>query len=197
MISIITTTYNYSEYISEAISSILNQTFKDFEYIIVNDGSIDESEDIIRKFLDPRIKYFKTDHIGRAAALNYAIKQSRNSIIALMDADDISHPQRIEKEILKLKHENQVIFCESAYFDYRKIVYVNETPKSISKLNQKILLHGHLNNSSALFYKSFITSYNGYDENLLAFEDYDLWMRAFGESEFIVLDRTLSFCKTP
>lgn len=195
MISIITTTYNYSEYISMAVCSILNQTYKDFEYIIVDDGSTDQTESVILNINDLRIRYFKISHLGRSAALNFALKKARYEIIALMDADDISHPRRIEKEIEKLKKENQIVFCESAYFIDAKIAYVNRSPQNYHKLKLKILLHGHLNNSSAFFYKKFILENLGYNETLTAYEDYDLWMRLFTKSEFIVLQEPFHFVR--
>jgi glycosyltransferase involved in cell wall biosynthesis len=195
MISIVTTTYNYSEYINEAVSSILKQTYKDFEYIIVDDGSTDQTEYVVLNFNDPRIRYIKINHQGRSAALNFALKQARYEIIALMDADDISHPQRIEKEIEKLKNENQIVFCDAAYFINNKITYINRSPKNYLELKSKILLHGHLNNSSALFYKRYIMENFGYDESLIAYEDYDLWMRLFVKSEFIVLKTPFHFVR--
>lgn len=195
MISIITTTYNYSKYISVAVCSILNQTYKDFEYIIVDDGSTDQTESVILNIDDLRIRYFKINHLGRSAALNFALKQARYEIIALMDADDISHPHRIEKEIEKLKNGNQIVFCDSAYFIDNKIVYVNKSPENYLELKSKILLHGHLNNSSALFYKKYIMENIGYDESLTAYEDYDLWMRLFTKSEFIVLQKPFHFVR--
>ncbi len=195
MISIITTNYNYSKYISQAINSILTQTFKDFEYIIIDDGSTDDSISVIENFDDHRIRFFKIDHIGRAAALNFAIKHSKYDIIALMDADDISHPQRIEKEIEQLKNENQIIFCDAAYFDKKKILYVNNSPESVMELKKKILLHGHLNNSSAMFYKNLLIRNNGYDETLFAYEDYDFWMRIFNNVDFITLNKPLHFIR--
>lgn len=195
MISIVTTTYNYSEYISESVGSILNQTYKDFEYIIVDDGSTDQTESIILNFNDPRIRYIKINHLGRSAALNFALKQARYEIIALMDADDISHPLRIEKEIEKLKNENQIVFCDAAYFTDNNIVFVNTSPNNSIELKVKILLHGHLNNSSAFFYKKFILENLGYTETLTAYEDYDLWMRVFFKCEFITINSPLHFVR--
>lgn len=195
MISIITTNFNYSEYIAQAINSILNQTYKDFEYIIIDDGSTDNSISVIESFNDNRIRFFKIDHIGRAAALNFAIKQAKYEIIALMDADDISHPQRLESEIKLLKKKNQIIFCEAAYFHKDKILYVNETLSEIINLKSKIFLHGHLNNSSALFYKNLLIENNCYDETLSAYEDYDFWLRVLSGSDFIVLNNPLHYVR--
>lgn len=187
MISVITTTYNYDEFIVEAVKSILNQTFKDFEYLIIDDGSTDKTEFLIKSINDDRIKYFKINHSGRAAALNFALKKAQFEIIALMDADDIADPKRFEMEMLLLKNQNQFIFCESAFFKNGKIKYILKSPKNINELKLKILLHGHLNNSSALFYKNHLIDNQGYNETLGAYEDYELWLRLLNKSEFIII----------
>lgn len=187
MISVITTTYNYDEFIIEAIKSILNQTFKDFEYLIIDDGSTDRTEYLINSINDNRIKYYKINHRGRAAALNFGLKKAYFDIIALMDADDIADPRRFEQELLQLKNQNQIIFCESAFFKNGKIKYILKSPKNINGLKLKILLHGHLNNSSALFYKNYLIDNLGYNETLSAYEDYELWLRLFNKSEFKVI----------
>ena len=93
------TTYNCAPYINQAIKSILNQSYEDFEFLIIDDGSTDDTEKIINQFKDPRIRFIKREHFGRSAALNYGLKNASFDIIALMDADDISHPKRLEIQL--------------------------------------------------------------------------------------------------
>ena len=195
MISVITTTYNYDEFIVEAIKSILNQTFKDFEYLIIDDGSTDRTEYLIKSINDDRIKYYKINHRGRAAALNFGLTKAQFEIIALMDADDIADPTRFEQEMLLLKNQNQFIFCESAFFKNGKVKYILKSPKNINELKLKILLHGHLNNSSALFYKNHIIENQGYTETLGAYEDYELWLRLLNKSEFIIISNFFHYVR--
>ena len=90
--------YNGEKYLREAIDSILNQTFKDFEFIIVNDGSTDNSLKIIKSYNDPRITIINQKNTGLAKALNEGIKIAKGKFIARMDADDISEPERFKKE---------------------------------------------------------------------------------------------------
>ena len=90
--------YNGEKYLQEAIESILNQTFKDFEFIIINDGSTDKTLEIIKSFTDPRIKLITQENRGIIYSLNKGITESRGKYIARMDADDISLPERLEKE---------------------------------------------------------------------------------------------------
>jgi glycosyltransferase involved in cell wall biosynthesis len=98
-VSIITCTYNDEKYIAQAIESILKQTFTDFEYIIVNDKSVDETVKIVKSFKDPRIKLIENkENMGAYASANVGISQAKGKYIARMDADDISTPSRIEKQ---------------------------------------------------------------------------------------------------
>lgn len=98
-VSVVMATYNAREYLREAIESILNQTFKDFEFLIIDDGSTDDTVEIIKGYKDPRIVLCQRKHQGLIATLNYGIKVARGKYIARMDADDISEPKRFELEV--------------------------------------------------------------------------------------------------
>src|SRR2546430_10111904 len=93
-ISVILSVYNGEEYLKECIESILVQTFKSFEFIIVDDGSTDNSKSIINSYNDPRIKLISQKNQGLASALNTGIKHAQGKYIARMDADDIAMPNR-------------------------------------------------------------------------------------------------------
>ncbi len=90
--------YNAAHYLREAIDSILNQTLRDFEFIIINDGSTDRSLEIIQSYADDRIRLINQENTGLAKALNNAIGISKSDFIARMDADDIAYPERIQKQ---------------------------------------------------------------------------------------------------
>ena len=111
-ISVIMPVYNTKEeYLREAIESILNQTFSDFEFIIINDGSTNNVEDIILSYKDERIVYIKQENQGIVAALNNAWDKTCGEYIARMDSDDISMPDRFEKQIkfLEAKPEYSLV----------------------------------------------------------------------------------------
>ena len=90
--------YNSERYVARAVKSILDQTFRDFEFLVINDGSTDRSIDIIREFNDPRIRVIDTENQGVAAALRLGMEMARGTYIARMDADDESLPNRLEIE---------------------------------------------------------------------------------------------------
>lgn len=100
LISVLMPAYNAEKYIKEAIESILNQTFSNFEFIIIDDGSIDATEEIIKSFKDSRIVYIKNEkNLGLIKTLNKGISIARGEFIARMDSDDISMPQRFELQL--------------------------------------------------------------------------------------------------
>ena len=112
-ISVIMATYNRKKYVARAIESILNQTYKDFEFIIVDDGSDDGSSDVIIQYADKdkRIKYIKQENKGQAHARNTGASHSHCKYIAFMDDDDISVPQRLEKQFKFMEHNPEIDAC--------------------------------------------------------------------------------------
>ena len=92
--------YNAEQYICEAIESILNQTYKDFEFIIINDGSTDRTKEIIKSYNDPRIVYLENEkNSGIVVTLNKGLDFATGEYIARMDADDVASPKRFEKQV--------------------------------------------------------------------------------------------------
>ncbi|WP_047150864.1 glycosyltransferase family 2 protein [Aneurinibacillus tyrosinisolvens] len=111
-VSVLLTTFNHEEYISEAIESILDQSFTDFELLIIDDGSRDKTREIITRYKDSRIKCIFKKNEGPSIALNTAISLAKGQWVALMSGDDISHPKRLE---LQLKYaelnDSKAVFC--------------------------------------------------------------------------------------
>lgn len=114
MITVLMSVYNAEEYLGSAIDSILNQTYGDFEFIIINDGSSDKSKDIIRSFSDKRIKLIDNDkNSGLIFSLNKGIDNASGKYIARMDADDISLPTRFQKQFDYLESNNDIALVGS------------------------------------------------------------------------------------
>jgi len=131
-ISVVMPVYNAEKYLDKAIQSILNQTYKNFEFIIINDGSIDGSLDIIKKYQkkDKRIFVINKENAGISAALNAGIKISKGNFIARMDADDISLPKRFETQI-KYIVENNLDVCGSCIqlFHNSRLLNISKYPE--------------------------------------------------------------------
>jgi glycosyltransferase involved in cell wall biosynthesis len=114
-VSVVMAAYNAERYIAEAIESILSQTFEDFEFLIVNDGSTDGTEDILEKCKDPRIKVIHQLNTGCASARDLAIAQASGEYIAIMDADDISLPERLEKTVNYLDSHPKTVLVGTGF----------------------------------------------------------------------------------
>lgn len=176
-VSVVMSVYNAQQFLKRSVESILNQTFGDFEFIIVNDASSDTSEDVLKKYAekDRRIKLlFFSQNIGLTKSLNKAIAMAEGKYIARQDADDISLPKRLEKQISFLKRGYDFCCCRSRFQEDGSI-----HPKWFSVIFYKaivkyknIFIHG-----SYCFKKSLWQDIGGYDENLIFAQDYDFIIR--------------------
>ncbi len=149
MISVMMPVYNAARFLRKTMASVFNQTETDFELIIVNDGSTDHSEEIILSYDDPRIRYFKQENGGEAAARNTALDQAKGDFIVFQDADDISVPARFE--ILKRHFTG-----EGIGFVHSDIVYIDENDQPFL-----YLASGNIENSRLLrFFLKWGTPFN-------------------------------------
>ena len=111
-VTVLMPVYNSEMYLKEAIDSILNQTFRDFEFIVINDGSTDSTSDIIKSYSDPRIIYLQNEkNCGVAKSLNKGLRIARGKYIVRMDADDISLPARLEKQVAFMDANPEIGVC--------------------------------------------------------------------------------------
>ena len=182
-ISVIMPVYNSERYLPFAIESILAQTFRDFEFIIVNDGSTDSSLEIIQRFQaqDSRIRILDLPHQGITKSLNSAINIAQGKYIARMDADDISMPERFEKQYQYMEAHPEIAVCGSGVLiideegDVIKKDRVICSPEKIEKRH----LSGKcsLKHPSVIIRADILRKVNGYNENLPYAQDYDLWLR--------------------
>lgn len=111
-ISVVTSVYNCEEYIKETIQSVIDQTFVDWEFIIINDCSKDKSADIIKSFHDKRIRFFDNEtNRGQCDSLNFGISQAKGKYIARLDHDDICYPDRFQKQYDYMESHPDVVLC--------------------------------------------------------------------------------------
>ncbi len=179
-ISVILPVYNAQPFLKEAIESILNQSYSNFEFIIINDGSTDDSEKTILQFNDSRIKYFYQQNKGLGATLNIGLSLCTGKYIARQDQDDISYPDRFKKQIDFLeKNPTMVLLGTRA-----KILTENSTEIKYHKhathsadLKFDLLFDNPFVHSSVIFKKSIIDEVGIYTIDRNLYEDYDLWSR--------------------
>lgn len=182
-LSVLMPVYNAARYVAEATESILNQTFRDFEFVIIDDGSTDGSLDILRRYeqQDARIRLYSRENRGLVATLNEGIGYCRAPLIARMDADDISLPERFDKQVAFMAAHPEVVLCGTA------ILCIDEKNRHLRALapptTHEDIEAAHLEGStcichpSALLRRETVIDLGGYDENAHLIEDYDLWLR--------------------
>lgn len=185
-VSIILPTYNGSRFIRQAVESVLRQSFQDWELLVIDDGSKDDTESIIREFVsqNKRIKYLKNrENLGIQKSLNRGLKEASGKYIARIDDDDTwIDPEKLKK---------QVGFLDS-HPDYLLVgtgtVVVNEKGKELyrffnletdKEIRNRLLAKNCFTHSSVLFSKSATLKFGGYSEDLSVrhIEDYDLWLK--------------------
>jgi len=179
--------FNAEDTLDEAINSILSQTYKQFEFIIVDDGSTDASQEIIKQWneKDDRISAIYKDHQNIVEALNDGIRQSSGKYVTRMDADDISLPTRLKRQVAFLEEHPKIglVSCKVQYLGNKEeqkgyskyVAWINEltSPKEIS-LNR--FVESPLAHPSVCFRKTLIQKYGGYRNGAFP-EDYELWLR--------------------
>lgn len=180
-VSVVMPIFNQESFLKEAIRSILSQTFKNFELLILNDGSTDNSLKIIKSFKDKRIKVFQNrKRQGLARGLNFLIKKARGGYIARMDGDDISLPNRIEEQIKFLDKYPEVVLvgCWAKIINNAgKIIGEFKHPVKHTKIRKAILSYNSFIHPSVMFRKRMFKKLGGYDEKLFYSQDYDLFLR--------------------
>jgi glycosyltransferase involved in cell wall biosynthesis len=178
-ISVLMPTYNCAKYIRASVKSVLNQTFREFELIIVDDGSTDNTEEVISAFKDSRIDYRKIENRGTSAALNYGLSLCSSQWVARIDADDLNVPKRLEKQVLFLEAnpEYDAVSSWSVYFrDPNKILFSLQSPVEHDDIYNSLDLHNPLNQSAMIYRKEKIIT-AGYNEEFRAHEDFELFHR--------------------
>lgn len=179
-VTVLMPVYNGGKYLKEAIESILNQTYKDFDLLIINDGSTDNSEEVILEFSDERIKYIKNGkNMGLIETLNKGLDLISGEYIARMDQDDISLPKRLEKQV-KFMDENRDIVVSGTYakvFGEGIKEYIWKVPICSEEIKVSLLFTCSLLHPSVILrnnsFKIQNLKYNELHKNA---EDYGLWL---------------------
>ncbi len=205
LISIIMPAYNVEEYIRATIDSVVNQTYKNWELIIIDDGSTDNTASIIKDYVkkESRIKYLFQPNSKQAIARNYGISFANGTILAFLDSDDLWLPYKLEKSLNSFESDTYDLLFTESYI--ASDIYIDTNTKSYSKMGVKSrVYHGDeglkafiKNNQipilTVLVKKQNVIDIGGFDENLVPAEDYDLWVRLLKSgNKFIAIDEALS-----
>lgn len=195
LVSVIMPTYNAVKHLNEAIDSIIRQTYSDWELVIIDDGSTDGTQEIIQSYCerDSRIKLIAGPMQGIAAALNLGIDKSQGEYVARMDADDISLPERLEKQVDYMEKNEDIDVCATLYKIFSEagiMEYTPSLPCYDEMIKARMLFECIIAHPTVMFRKSTLLQGWRYDTKAIA-EDYDLWTRMILDLKFFCIQEIL------
>ena len=192
-ISVIIPTYNRKNTLPRAVESVLNQTYKPVEIIIVDDGSTDGTKEWFSEMY-PLVHYTYQVNSGVSSARNTGINSARGDWIALLDSDDEWLPDKLEIQVKLLQNNAELRFCHTNEIWIRNGVRINQMKKHQKyggNIFKKCLDICRISPSSSLFHTSVIKDVGLFDESLDVCEDYDLWLRITAKYPVLFLDQPL------
>ena len=180
-VTVLMPVYNGEAFLRDAMDSVLMQTFDDFELLVIDDGSMDASSQIVEAYLDKRVRLERNEkNLNQPRSLNKGIQLARGAYIARMDCDDICHPDRLRQQVTFLEaHEDVAIVGTWAKLVGGQRDEVWRLPTNPSKVEAELIFHSTLIHPSVLIRKEVLINQDlAYDENLAhGAEDWDLWQR--------------------
>lgn len=170
--------YNSEKYLEETIQTILNQSFQEFEFLILDDCSTDGSRAVIKQFQDPRIRLIElTERISLPAIRNLAFELAEGEYIALMDSDDHATPDRLAKEVDFLDRHPEIVAVSSDYQFMGSHNAYKQMPQGPERIKLLLMFRNPMANPSAMIRKSFLVESGiRYREDIAVCEDYDFWV---------------------
>lgn len=197
LVSIVIPSYNASRYIKEAVDSALAQTYRNIEIIVVDDGSTDDTREVLGQCIATgKIRYIYQENRGLASARNTGIKNAKGDYIAFLDADDLFLPSKVEEQVEFLeKNQFDVCYCDLLHFTESepKKFYHHRYKYPSGDVFGELLKRQFINPLTLLIRREVFEKYGYFDENLRRSEDYDLWLRwAYAGVRFYYLDKILA-----
>lgn len=197
-VSVVITCYNYARYLPFAVESVLRQSYPHYEVVIVNDGSTDSTDEVVKGYLsNPQIKYVKQNNLGQANAKNTGIKNANGDFIAFLDADDLWEETKLGKQLLLFSDPNVGVV-------YSRARYINENGEDINfqlsgkylkprsgDVTESLFIDNFVPFSSSVVRKKCLEQFGGFDETYRMGIDWDLWLRISTGYKFMYVDEPL------
>lgn len=197
-VSVIIPNYNYGRYLSEAVESVLNQNYKNLEVIVVNNGSTDNSLEVLKTFGN-RIKVVDQPNLGQSGARNTGLDHAVGEYIAFLDADDYWHPKKIEKQVSLLNNNTQLVYCGISRFDKSDNKIISQilphyrgrcSDFFLTQPGVSIVLSGE---STAIFSRALFEQVGNFDGNLNSAAGWDFFRRCSKLTEFDFVPEPLTY----
>lgn len=192
-VSVIIPTYNSAHYVVEAVESVLAQTWQDFEILVIDDGSTDETEQVMRRYETP-VRYIRQPNGGVAVARNRGIAESKGKYVAFLDADDTWLPHKLERQIETLQRHPQYRACYSALSIVDADLHplgINRSQRQGSALEDLLTRGNVIATPSSVLCERSLFDVGGFDPKLSQCADWDMWVRLAAQTEFLYLDEPL------
>lgn len=181
LLTVLMPVYNTAPYLAEAMLSILSQSYRDFEFLIIDNGSTDASPEIIRSFKDSRIRVVRLDkNVGPPPALNFGLREIKTKYIARMDADDVSLPNRLSAQVAFLEKHPEFVLVGSQYRTVNATGRVSSAlalPTTLNNIRWKLMFNAPFVHSAVVLRTEIIKALDGYNECFRYAADFDLWSR--------------------
>jgi glycosyltransferase involved in cell wall biosynthesis len=198
LVSVVTATYNAAKYLPLSVRSALRQTYADVEVHVVDDGSTDDTQEVLEEFRnDRRVHVHRQPNRGQACAKNRGIRESRGTLIAFLDADDVWYPDKLERQVPQLLREPAagMIYSDVSCIDAdgREIP---SPPRSYhsGRITDRLFIDNFVNFNTTLVKRECFDHLGMFDETLPMGIDWDLWLRVSTRYEFLYLDaRTMGY----
>jgi glycosyltransferase involved in cell wall biosynthesis len=194
LVSVITTTFNSLPFLPEAVESVLGQTHAEFEYVLVDDGSTDATADVMAQVADSRLRYIRSQRVGRAAALNLALAEARGQFVANLDADDLMLPERLACQRAFLDAHPQVGMVGSACYLHHPdgSSALTEPLVHDADLRKRLFVGYPFVHSSVMYRRDALASIGGFDTSLACCIDYAACTRITRDSRLANLSDPLA-----
>jgi len=179
-VSVLTSVYNGENYIAQCVDSVLNQTFRNFEYIVLDDGSTDQTLKILKKYTDPRLRVIHQENLGIPRSLNKGVSLCHSDLIAHLDADDYARSDWLGKQFEFMHQNKSVAFCGSRFEELLNgKLYPQSYPflEMDQEIRDNLCYMNSVPHSFVIFRKALFLKVGGYDPKLVIAHDYDLWIR--------------------
>jgi glycosyltransferase involved in cell wall biosynthesis len=197
LVSVVIPTFNCAKYLPESVGSAVSQTFAEKEVIVVDDGSTDNTKEVLAPFRE-RITYIYQENSGASSARNRGVAQSSGKYIAFLDADDIWMERKLQKQVdfferqpksVKLTYTDWEYFFDPPDLRPRWILKISAYG---GKVTRQLFCHDFIYTPTVMIEKEFLTSLGPFDTGLTIAEDYDMWLRASAACEFGFLPEVLT-----
>ena len=195
-VSVIIATYNYGRFLAGAVESALGQTFGDLEVLVIDDGSTDDTQDVVLPYLaDPRVRYYRIGHAGVAAAKSSGVRLARAPLLAFLDADDLWLPAKLERQLPLFRRDPDlgVAYTRRLVIDEqgREVAYEHPPLHRGWVLGPVFRNNAFVCYSSTVVRRAVIDDVGPFDEGLPLAVDYDLWLRIARRYRFDYVDEPL------